>query len=171
MQQSGPYISSHGLDIHGIHNVVHAYWNLDTPQRIEESVRRHEGVIAQGGPLVVRTGQHTGRSANDKYIVKEPGSDAHIWWGKSNTPIAQEKFAGLRARMLAYLQGRELFVQDLWGGADPSYRLGVRVVTESAWHSLFIRNLLIEPKAEELPGLPAPVHHHPCAAFPCRARD
>jgi phosphoenolpyruvate carboxykinase (ATP) len=152
LQQSGPTISSHGLDIHGIHNVVHAYWNLDTPQLIEESVRRHEGVIAEGGPLVVRTGHHTGRSANDKYIVKEPGSDAHIWWGKSNTPMSQAHFASLKARMLAYLQGRELFVQDLWGGADPSYRLGVRVITESAWHSLFIRNLLVRPKAEELPN-------------------
>ena len=93
--------TAHGLGRHGFRNLKSVNWNLGAAALYEEAVRRGEGHVAKNGPLVVRTGQHTGRSANDKYIVKEPGSDAHIWWGKSNTPISQEKFAGLRARMLA----------------------------------------------------------------------
>ncbi|WP_439817695.1 phosphoenolpyruvate carboxykinase [Zavarzinia sp. CC-PAN008] len=149
MLQSGPTISHVGLDAQGLRNLRHAYWNLEVPALYEEAIRRGEGVMADGGPFVVRTGQHTGRSANDKFIVRDPSYENDIWWGKSNAPIERGHFEQIKRKVLAYYQGRDAFVQDLYGGADPTYRLPVRVVTESAWHSLFIRNLLIVPPAAD----------------------
>ena len=150
MQQTGPHISSFGLDRQGIRNINMAHWNFGAPALYEDAVRRSEGLIAQGGPLVVRTGHHTGRSVNDKFIVREPGSERNIAWGPINRPISQEQFANLHRRLLSYLQGRDIFVQDLYAGADAKYRLPVRVITEYAWHSLFIRNMLIRPQEADL---------------------
>ena len=150
MRQIGTHISRHGLDLQGIRNVSAAYWNLGAPALYEEAIRRQEGVVAEGGPLVVKTGQHTGRSASDKFTVKDATTADNVWWGKSNVAIAPEKAAALREKVKAYLQNKEIFVQDLYGGADPANRVKVRVVTEYAWHSLFIRNLLVRPAAEEL---------------------
>jgi phosphoenolpyruvate carboxykinase (ATP) len=147
MRQSGPIVSSYGLERQGLKNLAAAYWNLAGPALYEAAIRRGEGVLAAGGPLVVRTGQHTGRSAQDKFIVKEPGSEGDIWWGPVNRPMAEAHFVGLARKMQAYLQGREVFVQDLYAGADPVHRLPVRIVTELAWHSLFIRHLLIDAGA------------------------
>jgi phosphoenolpyruvate carboxykinase (ATP) len=132
-----------GLEVHGIRNVGRVYWNLSVPALYEEAVRRHEGLISAGGPLVCRTGQHTGRSPNDKFIVRERSSEDKVWWGKVNRPIEVEKFDELHQRMLNYVEGKELFVQDLYAGADPRYRLPVRVITEHAWHSLFARHMFI----------------------------
>lgn len=142
--------SSQGLDQQGIVNTGILYWNLPAAALYEEATRRREGQIAHLGPLVVRTGQHTGRSPNDKFIVREPSSEAHIWWGRVNQPFSPDRFDVLYARVLAYLQGRDLFVQDCYAGADPKYRLSVRVITETAWHNLFARNLFIRPPREEL---------------------
>ena len=104
----------------------------------------------------MRTGQYTGRSANDKFIVKSSGSEGKVWWGKLNKPYEPERFDAMLRRLQAYLQGRDLFVQDCYGGADPDYRIPVRVVTETAWHSLFARNMFIrelDPAAlDELAG-------------------
>jgi phosphoenolpyruvate carboxykinase (ATP) len=152
MTDIGANASNYGLDHHGIHNARVVHWNLGAEALYEESLRCGDGVLAAGGPLVVRTGQHTGRSANDKFIVAEPSSEKNIWWGKVNKPMTQAHFDGLHAKVLAYYQGRDLYVQDLWGGAEEKYRLPVRVITESAWHSLFIRNLLIRPDAGSLGG-------------------
>jgi len=139
-----------GLDRHGISNVNVVYWNLSTPLLYEEVLRRREGRLAHLGPLVVRTGQHTGRAPRDKFIVREPSSDQHVWWGDVNHPLDPAKFAALRGRLLAYLQDRDLFVQDCFVGADPRYRVPIRVITETAWHSLFARNMFIQPTPEEL---------------------
>ncbi len=147
MRQSGPISSSHGVDRQGLKNLAAVHWNLGVPELYAAIIRRGEGDVAAGGPIVVRTGQHTGRSAADKFIVKEPGSEADIWWGQVNRPMTEAHFAGLKRKMLAYLQGREVYVQDLYAGADPVHRLPVRVVTELAWHSLFIRHLLIDAGA------------------------
>jgi len=142
--------SAYGLDQHGITNTNAIYWNLSTAALYEEVVRRREGSISHLGPLVVRTGQHTGRSPNDKFIVEEPTSTDHIGWGKVNRPMSPEKFQVLYSRMLAYLQGKDLFVQDCFAGADQEYRLPVRIITEYAWHSLFARNMFIHsPNPEE----------------------
>lgn len=145
MNNSGASASTYGLEHHGIRNARNVFWNLGAEALYEETLRRGEGVLAAGGPLVVLTGQHTGRSANDKFIVQEPSSEHNIWWGKVNRPMTSEHFQGLHSKIIAYYQGRDLFVQDMWGGAEPKYRLPVRVISESPWHSLFIRNLLINP--------------------------
>ncbi len=143
--------SSYGLENHGIQNVNMVYWNLSTPQLIEEAIRRREGRLAHLGPLVVRTGHHTGRSPNDKFIVREPSSEDKVWWGKVNQPMEPEKFNVLHQRLLAYLQGRDIFVQDCFAGADPVYRLPIRIITETAWHNLFAHNMFIQASPEELP--------------------
>jgi phosphoenolpyruvate carboxykinase (ATP) len=142
--------SDYGLEQHGIEHVESAYWNLTTSALYEESVRRHEGLISAEGPLVVRTGHHTGRSANDKFVIKEPSSEQHVWWGKVNRPFEAGSYDGLRRRMLSYLRGRDVFVQDVFVGADPEYRVPIRVITENAWHSIFARNMFLVPKYEEL---------------------
>jgi phosphoenolpyruvate carboxykinase (ATP) len=132
-----------GLDAHGIHNVSRVYWTLRTPALYEEAIRRREGLIAHAGPLVCRTGHHTGRSPNDKFIVEDDLTRSSVWWGKVNRPIAEAQFDALHRQMTSYLEGKELFVQDCYAGADPGYRLPIRVVTEYAWHSLFARHLFI----------------------------
>jgi phosphoenolpyruvate carboxykinase (ATP) len=126
------------------------YWNLPTPALYEEALKRNEGIMAHLGPLVVRTGQFTGRSPNDKFIVDEPSSHDHIWWGKVNRPFSQGRFDELHRRMASYLQGKDVFVQDHWCGADPDYRMPVRIITQYAWHSLFAHNMFIQPTPEEL---------------------
>jgi phosphoenolpyruvate carboxykinase (ATP) len=142
------------LSRHGIRNTGTVHWNLSTPALYEEAIRRREGRLAHLGPLVVRTGQHTGRSANDKFVVREGESQKSVWWGKVNRPMDPERFAALHRRLLAFLQGRDLFVQDCFAGADPEFRTRVRVITETAWHSLFARNMLIRPKPGEEVGEP-----------------
>jgi phosphoenolpyruvate carboxykinase (ATP) len=132
-----------GLEAHGIENVARVHWNLSVPALYEEAVRRREALVADGGPLVCRTGQHTGRSPNDKFIVREPSSEQRIWWGTVNRPIEAGDFDALHEQLLRYLEGKELFVQDCFVGADPEYRLPVRVIAEHAWHSLFARHMFI----------------------------
>jgi phosphoenolpyruvate carboxykinase (ATP) len=119
-------------------------WNLSAAVLYEEALRRNEGVIAANGPLVCRTGLHTGRSPNDKFVVREPSSEAHIAWGKVNRPMEPAQFDILERDMIESLTGKELFVLDCYAGADPVYRLPVRVVNEYAWHNLFCRNLFID---------------------------
>jgi len=136
----------------GMRHLEPVHWNLSVPLLYEHAVRRGEGELGEGGAFVVNTGPHTGRSPRDKYIVDEAGTHDAVDWGTVNQAIAPAQFAGLHQRVLAYLQGRELFVQDLYAGADPEYRLPVRVVTPSAWHSLFARNMFIRPRAPELAG-------------------
>ena len=151
MSEFGRYTRSKvGLDTHGLANLKNVYWNLSTPALYEEAVKRDEGVIAHLGPLVVRTGQFTGRSANDKFIVDEPASRDKIWWGDVNRPISSDRFDELHRRMASYLQGKDVFVQDCWCGADPDYRMPVRIITQYAWHNLFIRNMFIQATREEL---------------------
>jgi phosphoenolpyruvate carboxykinase (ATP) len=133
-----------GLEAHGITNVGRIYWNLGAPALYEEAVRRREGSISAEGPLVCRTGQHTGRSPNDKFIVREPSSADRVWWSKVNRPIDAQHFETLHHRMVNYVEGKELFVQDCYAGADPRYRLPVRIITEQAWHSLFARHMFID---------------------------
>jgi phosphoenolpyruvate carboxykinase (ATP) len=129
----------------GLRNLGTIHWDLSTPALYEEVVRNREGWISHLGPLVAHTGHHTGRSPNDKFIVKEPSSEAKIAWGKVNRPMDPAKFEALHAKLSAYLQNRDIYVQDLYAGADPRYRLPVRFITAYAWHSLFVRNLLIQP--------------------------
>jgi phosphoenolpyruvate carboxykinase (ATP) len=146
----GPVVSRHGLERHGIRNFAAAHWNLAAPALYRHSLRRGEGELAEGGALVVLTGQHTGRSPKDKFIVEEASTRGNIWWGEVNAGISEQGFERLYAKVVSYFQNRELFVQDLYAGADPEYRMSVRVVSESAWHSLFARNMFIEPGHDAL---------------------
>jgi phosphoenolpyruvate carboxykinase (ATP) len=138
-----------GLEAHGITAAHTVHWNLTPAVLYEQALRRDEGMIAAEGPLVCRTGQHTGRSPNDKFLVKDAATDQHVHWGKVNKPMSPEHYAALRAEVVAHLGQRELFVQDLHAGADPTYRLPVRMISEYAWHSLFVRNLFIVPTDAE----------------------
>ncbi len=142
-------VPHHGLEHHGFRNVARVYWTDATPALYERVVRRREGLIAHLGPIVVRTGDHTGRSPNDKFIVHEPSSSDHIWWGEVNRPIPEENFDRLYRRLLAYVEGKEVFVQDCHVGAHPDYRIPIRVVTEDAWQSLFARNMFIQIRDPE----------------------
>ena len=135
----------HGLEGDGIENPERVYWNLTTPALYEEAIRRHEGEVAQQGPIVFRTGQHTGRSPRDKFIVRNRESERDIWWGPVNRPFDPDRFDALHTRLLRYLNGRELFVQDLYAVADRRYRLPLRVISETAYHSLFSRTMFLHP--------------------------
>jgi phosphoenolpyruvate carboxykinase (ATP) len=136
-----------GLEREGI-DTNSVKWNLSTAVLYEEALRRQEGVVADGGPLACRTGQHTGRSPNDKFVVREPSAEAHIAWGKVNRPMTQAHFDVLHRELLGSLTGKELYVLDCYAGADPEYRLAVRVINELAWHNLFARNLfIVDPAA------------------------
>jgi phosphoenolpyruvate carboxykinase (ATP) len=141
--------SDFGLKNLGIANLRAAYWNLPAEGLYEEIVFRNEGKLSHMGPVVVNTGKHTARAANDKFIVREPGSAEHVWWGEYNRPYDSDKFEELFTRLQGFLQGRDLFIQDCFGGADPNYRLPVRIITEFAWHSLFARNMFILPETNE----------------------
>jgi len=145
MQTLGVNPSRYGLEHHGIQNVNQAFWNLGTAALVENAIRRREGLLAAGGPLVVRTGQYTGRSPDDKFVVREPTTEARIWWGPVNRPFEPARFDALYGRLLAYLQGGDLYVQDLYVGADPRYRIPIRIITEYAWHNLFGRQLFVRP--------------------------
>ena len=133
-------IGKQELEKHGIRNVNSVYRNLSTPALYEQAIKRGEGQLSHLGPLVVSTGQHTGRSPNDKFVVKEPTSENNVWWGKVNCPFDKDKFNKLHESLLAYYEGKDLFIQDCYAGADPEYRLSVRVITETAWHNIFARN-------------------------------
>jgi len=141
-----------GLEAHGVQTSKPVHFNLSAAPLYEHAIRRQEGQLAQEGPLVCRTGAHTGRSPNDKFTVKEPASEGQIWWGKVNKPIAPAQFDALRTDMIAHLRSQELFVQDLYAGADPEFRLPVRFIHELAWQNLFVRNLFIVPPAADLAG-------------------
>ena len=149
MMHFGPVRSNYGLENHGIVNAKAAYWNLGRSALVEAALSRGEGTMSQHGALVVLTGQHTGRAPNDKFIVREPSSEEKIDWGKTNKAMSPEAFDRLHARLVGYMQDRELFVQEAVGGADKRLRLAIRVVTTSAWHSLFARTMFLRPTNEE----------------------
>jgi phosphoenolpyruvate carboxykinase (ATP) len=134
---------TYGLEALGIVRSGPVSWNLSAAALYEEAVRRSEGLIGAEGPLVCRTGHHTGRSPNDKFVVREPSSERHVHWGNVNCPIDEAKFDLLHRDMTAYLQDKELYVLDAWAGADPAYRLPIRIVNEFAWHNLFARNMFL----------------------------
>ncbi|MDQ3584615.1 MAG: phosphoenolpyruvate carboxykinase (ATP), partial [Acidobacteriota bacterium] len=151
-KEAGRKRTEQGLETLGITEAGTIYWNLITPELYEEIARREEGVFSAHGALIVDTGEHTGRAAKDKAIVREPSSADKVFWGEVNKEFLPEKFNALKERMMAHTKGLDLYVQDVFAGADPRYRLPVRVITELAWHSLFARTMFInaEPDSAEL---------------------
>ncbi len=143
LQEAVELASDYGLENHGLEHLDRIYWNLPYPSLYEEIVFRNEGKVAHLGPVLVNTGRHTARAAADKFIIREDSTEDKVWWGIHNRPFNPDKFNALLARVQAYCQDEELFVQDCFAGADPDYKMGVRIVTEKAWHSLFARNMFI----------------------------
>jgi phosphoenolpyruvate carboxykinase (ATP) len=139
------------LSEHGIEPTGTVHWNPSTSQLYTDALMRGEGRLAEGGPLAVDTGKHTGRSPKDKFVVREPGSEERIWWGDVNAEISEEHFEGLREKVTAHVGGGDdLYVVDAFAGADPKQRIAVRVVTNHPYHALFARTMFIDPTEDEL---------------------
>ncbi len=138
--------SQYGLENHGLTGLRRVFWTCSAGTLYEEAVKRGEAAISEHGALIAHTGVHTGRSANDKFIVVEPGTEDQIWWGKINQRISEENFDRLHTKMTGYLKGKDVFIQDFNCGADAKTQLPVRIITEFAWHSLFARNMFIKEK-------------------------
>ena len=149
MKQTGVFNPAFGIEKFGIKNANSVAYNLEAPALYEESLARKEAILAAGGAIVAETGVHTGRSPKDKFTVRDANVENDVWWG-NNAAMLPEHFEILLQDMLAHAAGKDLFVQDLYGGADPALRVKTRVICEYAWHSLFIRNLLIRPAREDL---------------------
>jgi phosphoenolpyruvate carboxykinase (ATP) len=142
--------SDFGLDAHGLQNLGTVFWNLSPAACVEEAVFRKEGRLTDQGAFICNTGKHTARAANDKVVVREDTTQEHVWWSEYNRPYSPDRFANLYARMQGYLQGRDLFVQDVYVGSDPSFKMPVRIITEYAWHSMFVRNMFIEADSHDV---------------------
>ncbi|MCH8319848.1 MAG: phosphoenolpyruvate carboxykinase (ATP), partial [Acidobacteria bacterium] len=134
----------------GLESVAEVHRNLSPVRLIEHALKSGEGVLAESGALRVTTGKNTGRSPNDKFVVDDPEVSDQIWWGDVNRPIQPEAFERLYQKVIAHLQDRPLSVFDGFAGADPEYRLPIRVVNEIAWHNHFAHQLFVRPSEEEL---------------------
>jgi phosphoenolpyruvate carboxykinase (ATP) len=145
----GLFNRAHGADTFGFRNLKRVRWNFGAPALYEHAIAANEAQIVHGGSLLADTGVHTGRSPKDKFTVRDATTESTVWWD-NNKAMSREHFETLLADFIAHAEGKELFAQDLYGGADPNYRIKARVYTELAWHSLFIRNLLIRPEVSEL---------------------
>jgi phosphoenolpyruvate carboxykinase (ATP) len=139
-----------GLAGHGIRGDGVVYWNATVSLLYTHALERREGRLAEGGPLAVDTGVHTGRSPKDKFVVREPGSEDRIWWGEVNAGLDEDHFEGLRDKVTDYLADRDVYVIDAFAGADPAHRIAVRVITDRPYHALFARTMFIDPTPEEL---------------------
>jgi phosphoenolpyruvate carboxykinase (ATP) len=147
--QAADLASRFGLDNHGLRDLDRVFWNLPEGALYEEATFRKEGKVTHGGALVVNTGKWSARAAQDKYVVREASTEDQVWWGEYNRPFDPEKFEALFSRVQAFLQDEEVFVQDCYAGADPEYRMPVRIITEDAWQSLFARNMFILPDNQD----------------------
>ncbi|HET7276407.1 MAG TPA: phosphoenolpyruvate carboxykinase (ATP) [Longimicrobiaceae bacterium] len=149
-QESARPRSQKGLEQHGLSTSGHEHWNLPPAELVEHAIRRKEGELVAGGPFNAVTAPHTGRSPNDRFVVREPSTEANVAWGKVNVEFDADKFATLRSEVVDYLADKDLYIRDSWAGADPQYRLGVRMVTPNAWQNLFAYNMFRRPTADEL---------------------
>ena len=151
MHNFGLYNTGFGADKSGFKNLKSVHWNFDSAVLTEEAIRRGEGQLIKGGALAADTGVHTGRSPKDKFTVRDANTDNEIWWD-NNAAMTPAHFDVLRADMLKHAEGKGLFAQDLYGGNHPDHRIKVRVYTEYAWHSMFIRTMLVRPDMNDLAG-------------------
>ena len=149
MKETGLRNGAHGADKFGLKNLAAVHWNLPDTILVEHAIANREGELVQGGAFCAETGVHTGRSPKDKFVVADAQTEKSVWWEK-NGRLSQEHFQLLFDDFIAHAKGKTLYAQDLYGGADPKYRIKVRVYNELAWHSMFIRALLIRPDRAEL---------------------
>ena len=150
MQESGTNALDNSLAYLGIKNPASVVWNLTPSELVEETILRGEGVLADTGAIMVDTGEFTGRSPKDKFVVKDENTKDHVWWGDVNNEFSSEKFEKLYNRIMGYLQGKDLYARDAYAGADPEHRIKLRVINENPWHNLFCNNLFLRPNQEEL---------------------
>lgn len=144
-------VGRYGLENHGIRNCSNIYWNLTTAELVEHILERREGLLTNSGAVVVKTGVHTGRSPSDKFVVDhQSDEDREIWWGKVNQPISVERFENLYQKVTAYLQNRDVFVNDMMVGAHPDHSMVIRIISELAYASLFSNNLFIRIPADRV---------------------
>lgn len=162
MNEYGIKANGATLDSIGLGNVADAYWNLTPADLVEETLLRGEGMLTDNGALAIETGEFTGRSPKDKFLVKDAITKDTVWWGDVNIPFEADKFDKLYDRVTAYLAGKDVYVRDAYACADPRYRLNIRVVTEFPWSNLFANNLFLRPTTEEIMNI-APDWHIVCA--------
>src|SRR3954462_11227240 len=152
-KEASPAVEAAPTIVKGLDPRGQVHWNLGPAAMFEAAVRRREGEVTSGGAFNAITKPHTGRSPNDKFVVREPSSEKDVWWGKVNQPFDLKHYEALHRDVLAHLNGQtELFVRDLFTGADPKYRVSVRFVTPNAWHANFVYNMFLRPAAEDLAG-------------------
>ena len=152
------------LEDQGIEGLGNVYYNLLEPALIQEAIKRNEGTLGKGGAFYCTTGKHTGRSPKDKFVVRTASVEDSIWW-ENNSPMEPDAFDRLHADMLEHMKGKDYFVEDLFGGADPEHRLDVRLVAEMAWHGLFLRTMLRRPEREALDSFVADFTLINCPGF------
>ena len=169
MQETGLRNSAYGADKFGFQGLSAVHWNLTAPTLYEHAIAAGEASLVEGGPICAETGVHTGRSPKDKHTVVDALTENAVWWD-GNRKITQANFQLLYDDFIAHARGRTLFAQDLYGGADPKYRIKTRVFTELAWHSLFIRQLLIRPVAPSLRGFHPRTHDRRSAVVQGRSQ-
>lgn len=150
MQDSGNNTQDNSLAYLGIRNAASIAWNFTPAELVEETILRGEGVLNDTGAIMVDTGEFTGRSPKDKFVVKDENTKDHVWWGDVNNEFSSEKFSALFNRICGYLQNKDLYVRDAYAGADPTHQIKVRVVNENPWHNLFCNNLFLRPSQSEL---------------------
>jgi phosphoenolpyruvate carboxykinase (ATP) len=150
MSETGLKPSGSGLASIGITNAASISWNLTPAELVEDALLLDQGRLADSGAFMVDTGEFTGRSPKDKFVVKDSNTEPHVWWGDVNNVFPEEKFELLYRRVLAYLQDKDLYARDCYAGADPDYRIKLRVVNETPWHNLFCYNLFLRPESSEL---------------------
>ena len=167
MQETGVRNGAYGADKFGFKELAAVHWNLTEPALYEHAIAAGEASLVEGGALCAETGHHTGRSPKDKHTVVDALTENSVWWD-GNRKMSKENFDNLLADFIAHAKGKKLFAQDLYGGADPKYRIKTRVFTEFAWHSLFIRQLLIRPERAELAKLRPRTHRRRSAVVQAR---
>ena len=150
MKQVGTKNPKADLAAYGIHNYATAYWNLNVPQLVEHTIALDEGVLADNGALAIMTGEYTGRSPKDKFIVKDEVTENSVNWGEINIPFDAQRFEDIYEKMTAYLQGKNLFIRDGFACADEKYKLSLRVIAEKPWSAMFAYNMFMRPTAEEM---------------------
>ena len=169
MQEQGMRNSAYGADKFGFKNLAAVHWNLTEPLLYEHAIAAGEASVVAGGALCAETGHHTGRSPKDKHTVVDALTENSVWWD-GNRKMSKENFDNLLADFLKHAEGKKLFAQDLYGGADPKYRIKTRIFTELAWHSLFIRQLLIRPDRADLAKIAAEMQARMAASSTSNAR-
>ena len=167
MQEQGVRNGAYGADKFGFKNLAEIRWNLTEPPLYEHAISAGEASLVAGGALCAETGHHTGRSPKDKHTVVDALTENSVWWD-GNRKMSKENFDNLLADFIKHVEGKKLFAQDLYGGADHTYRIKIRIFTELAWHSLFIRQLLIRP--EQSRSLPVSSPNSPLSTFPRSSR-